>query len=204
MNEPLIVERERAVESLTAGFANGAIDVDELERRLALVHTVQRHSELQALVTDLVPVAPEITALVPAQKLRVIMGSIERTGPWAVPQQLKARVFAGNLELDLRDARMAPGVTTIEVNITMGNVELIVPPEVQVDVDASSLMGHVEDASERVAGAPSQIIRVVGRVKLGNLEVSTMRRGETRREAKWRRRDERRWRARRYRARGCY
>ena len=58
---------------MTAGFANGAIDVDELERRLALVHTVQRHSELQALVTDLVPVAPEITALVPAQKLRVIM-----------------------------------------------------------------------------------------------------------------------------------
>jgi hypothetical protein len=128
----------------------------------------------------------------------VIMGSIERTGPWAVPQQLRARVFAGNLELDLREARFAPGVTTIEVNITMGNVELIVPPDYQVDVDASSVLGHVEDATERVAGAPTQIIRVVGRVKLGNLEVTTMRRGETRREAKWRRRDERRWRARRY------
>jgi hypothetical protein len=203
MNEPTTGEREYAVESLTAGFANGAIDVDELERRLALVHAAKQPAELQALVRDLVPANIETMALVPAQKLRVIMGSIERTGPWAVPQQLKARVFAGNLELDLREARMAPGVTTIEVNITMGNIELIVPPEVQVDVDASSFMGHVEDATERATGAPTQIIKLVGRVKLGNLEVSTMRRGETRRELKWRRRDERRWRARRYR-RGCY
>jgi hypothetical protein len=203
MNEPTTGEREYAVESLTAGFANGAIDVDELERRLALVHAAKQPAELQALVRDLVPVNAPTMALVPAQKLRVIMGSIERTGPWAVPQQLNARVFAGNLELDLRDARMAPGVTTIEVNVTMGNIELIVPPDYQVDVDASSFMGHVEDATERVSGAPTQIIRVVGRVKLGNLEVRAMRRGETQRELKWRRRDERRWRARRYR-RGCY
>jgi hypothetical protein len=206
MNEPLTGARERTVESLTSGFANGAIDVDELERRLALVHNAQRYSELQALVTDLVPVNSDTMALVPVQKLRVVMGSIERTGPWAVPQQLRARVFAGNLELDLREARLAPGVTTIEVNITMGNVEVIVPPDYQVDVDASSVLGHVEDATERVTGAPTQIIRVVGRVKLGNLEVSTLRRGETRREAKWRRRDERRWRHRaavaRYRG-GC-
>lgn len=199
MNEPLLTEhRERVVESLSTGYANGAIEDDELERRLALVHTAQTTRELDALVTDLTTT----TALVPAQRLRIMFGSIERTGPWAMPQQLRARVLCGNLELDLRDARMAPGVTTIEVDVTMGNVEIVVPPGWQVDVEASSFLGAVEERTEPAVGAPASRIRVVGRVRLGHLEVSTLRRGETKRESARRRRADRRWRRHMYRLRG--
>jgi hypothetical protein len=185
MNE---IERERTVESLSASYAHGAFDVDELERRLALVHTAQSRAELQALVTDIAP----STALVPAKRVRVIFGSIERTGPWAVPQHLHARVFAGNLELDLRDARLAQGVTTIEVDVTFGNVEVIVPPGFHVDVDATSFLGAVDGRTERAA-KPSTTLRIVGRVRLGHLEVSTLRCGETHRDARRRRRMDRRW-----------
>ncbi|HTL34995.1 MAG TPA: DUF1707 domain-containing protein [Kofleriaceae bacterium] len=192
MNE---IERDRVVESLSAGYANGALEVEELERRLALVHSAKSTAELDVLVKDLVPSATT-TALVPAQRMRIMFGAIEKVGPWAVPQQLRARVLAGSLELDLREARLSPGITTIEVDVTMGSVEVIVPPGFQVDVDASSFLGSVEERTEPVSGAPASIVRVVGRVKLGSLEVSTLRRGETHRDARWRRRIDRRMRRR--------
>jgi hypothetical protein len=183
-----MTDRDTIIDRLSTDYANGAFEIDELERRLALVHAAQTPAELEALA----PAAT--TALVASQRLRVVMGSIERTGPWAVPQHLSARVLWGNLLVDLRTARLAPG-TTIEVDVTMGNVEVLVPPGVDVEVDASSFMGNVEDHTER-SYSTGNVVRIVGRVKLGNLEVSTRRPGETRREARRRRRADRR--ARRY------
>src|SRR5438034_1078412 len=128
MNNTLLTDRRDVIiERLSAGYANGMFEVDELERRLVLVHAASSSAELDALVTDLPPAAT--TALVPVQRVRVVLGSVERRGPWAVPQQLRARVVCGNLELDLREARLASGVTTIEVDVTMGNVAIVVPPD---------------------------------------------------------------------------
>jgi hypothetical protein len=184
-----MTDRDAIIDRLSTDYANGAFEIDELERKLALVHTAQTPAELEALVPE-----ARTTALVASQRLRVVMGSIERTGPWAVPQHLSARVLWGNLLVDLRTARLAPG-TTIEVDVTMGNVEVLVPPGVDVEVDASSFMGNVEDHTER-SYSTGNVVRIVGRVKLGNLEVSTRRPGETRRDARRRRRADRR--ARRY------
>lgn len=195
MNELTEEHRERVIESLSSGYAQGAFEVDELDRRLALVQSAKTGRELDALVTDLAT-RPATTALVPSQRMRIMFGSIERRGPWAVPQQLRARVVCGNLELDLREARLAPGTTTIEVDVTMGNVEVIVPPGYQVDVEASSFLGAVEERTEHAPSATTSIIRVVGRVRLGNLEVSTLRRGETRHDERRRRRMARKWRRR--------
>ena len=195
MNELTEEHRERIVDSLSSGYAQGLLEDDELDRRLSLVQTAKSTRELDALVTDLAG-RPTTTALVPAQRMRIIFGSIERVGPWAVPQQLRARVVCGNLELDLRDARLSPGLTTIEVDVTMGNVEVIVPPGFQVDVQASSFLGAVEERTERASIPTTNMIRVVGRVRLGHLEVSTLQRGETRRDARVRRRMNRRWRRR--------
>ena len=75
------------------------------------------------------------------------------------------------------------------------SVEVLVPPGIDVEVDASTFMGNVEDRTER-SYASGNVVRIVGRVKLGNLEVSTRRPGETRRDARRRRRADRR--ARRY------
>jgi hypothetical protein len=192
MNELTEEHRERIIESLSSGYAEGMLEVEELDRRLALVQSAKNGRELDALVTDLAN-RPATTALVPSQRMRIMFGSIERTGPWTVPQQLRARVVCGNLQLDLRDARLAAGTTTIEVDVTMGNVEVLVPPGYQVDVEASSFLGVVEERTERASTATTSVIRVVGRVRLGHLEVSTLHRGETRHDAHRRRGMDRRW-----------
>lgn len=184
--------RERIIERLQSGFAEDRYEVDELERRLAIANSATSPAQLDALVTDLVPVA-QTMALVPAKKVRVVFGSIERRGPWVMPQRMSARVVFGNLELDLREAQIAAGVTEIEVNVTMGNVEILVPPGVSVETEAESTLGNVEDRTER---GGTTTIRIVGKVTLGNLEVHTRRIGETKwdehRRRRWARRDRRR------------
>src|SRR5262249_1936719 len=155
--------RDVVVERLSTGYAHGAFGVDELERRLTLVHAARSGAELDALVTDL---ATPTTALVRERRMRIVLGSSVRTGPWDAPERLRARVLLGSLELDLRDARLAPGVTTIELDVTMGNVEIVVPPGLVVDVEASSILSNVEDRTERATGATTSIVRIVGRIKL--------------------------------------
>ena len=191
MSNTLLAERrDHIIDRLSSNYANGAFEVEELERRVALVHSAETPAELDALVTDLVPASAAPVALVPAKHVRIVMGSVERTGPWLVPQNLAARVVCGHLLLDLREARLAQGVTTIEVNVTMGNVEVIVPPGIAVEVEASSFLGAVEQRTEPAAGAV--VVRVIGRVKLGSLELVTRRIGESARDARRRRRADRR------------
>lgn len=205
MNETLLSDRrDTVIDRLSSGYAQGYFEVEELERRLARAHAAQTTTELDALVTDLAPSTRATTALVPstqaalvpAQRTRVIFGSIERTGRWTVPAQLSARVLCGSLVLDLREARLVAGETTIDVSVMMGNLEIVVPPGVEVDVGASSFLGHAEERVERSTVPAGPIVRIVGRVRLGNLEVETRRVGETRRDARWRRRAERRARRR--------
>ena len=136
-------------------------------------------------------------ALAPARPLRVILGSVERRGPWAVPQHLAARVVCGSVVLDLREARFEPGVTTIDVHVTLGNVEVIVPPGMSVEVEASSTLGSIEQRTEPTEQVSGPVVRITGRVKLGSLEIEMLRVGESHQEARRRHRWERRtWRRR--------
>jgi hypothetical protein len=117
--------------------------------------------------------------------------------PWTVPRTMEVRLFWSHLELDFRDAALAPGVTTIEVNVTMANLEVIVPPGLALDVDVSTFAGSVEER-HRASPDPDParpLVRIIGAVRFGNLEVSTRLPGETGGDA--RRREKRERKARR-------
>jgi hypothetical protein len=127
------------------------------------------------------------------KKQRVIMGHVERTGRWTVPQTLQLRVLWGNAELDFREASLAPGLTTLDLSVWMGNVELVLPPQLAIDVDVSSLLGSVEERhrvpEDDDPGRP--VLRVTGAVRFGSLHVSTRLPRESEREARRRHKRER-------------
>lgn len=210
MAESLVALRDRrqqVIARLSECFATDVLEVDELERRLDLAHGARTVAELDALVADLAP-APATTALAPVpaaalaiddprraetKRVRVVMSHVERRGRWTVPRTLELRVFWGNAELDFRDASLAPGVTTIDVRVLMGNLEIILPPHLAIDVDVSSFMGSVE---ERHRVPPDDdparpVLRLTGAVRLGNLELTTRLPGESRGDARRRERRER-------------
>jgi signal transduction histidine kinase len=115
-------------------------------------------------------------------QLRVVMGSIERHGPWDVPRELPIRVVMGNAELDLRDATFQPGTTTFAIQITMGNLEIVVPPDLAVDLDMSSVTGNVTDWRKPGPRSSDRKLRITGTVKAGNCEISSLAHGQTKRD----------------------
>jgi hypothetical protein len=195
--------REQVIARLSEGYAQDLYDVDELDRRLDLAHGALTVADLDALVADLG--APS-TALVPAglqtiddptrqerRKIRAIMSAFERKGHWVVPRTMHARAFWGAVELDFREASLAPGVTTLEVRVTMGSVELILPPQLAIDVDVSVIMGSCEQRHRApVQPDPSRaLLRVTGRVLMGSVEIFTRLPGESERDARRREKRER-------------
>lgn len=130
-----------------------------------------------------------------SRELRVTMGSIERRGAWIVPPRLDVRVLWGNAELDLRDAKLSPGLTTIDVMVKMGNVEILVPPGMSVTLDVQTVAGNVSEGEHVQSTIEGDVdkprVRITGTVKLGNCEVITLYPGETRGDAHRRRKHER-------------
>jgi hypothetical protein len=208
MPQDLVALRERreaVIARLSDSYATDVLDVEELDRRLDLAHAATTVAELDALVADLG--ATTSTALVPAasqaiddpnrpgtKKLRIVMGSVERRNRWIVPRTMHVTVFWGNAELDFREASMGPGVTTLDARVIMGSILLILPPTLSIDVDASSFAGSVEER-HRMAVDPDParpLLRVVGSVWFGSLEIVTRLPGESRRDAQRREKRERR------------
>src|SRR5262249_42699311 len=109
------------------------------------------------------------------REISVKFGSVERRGPWVVPDELDVRVSFGNCELDLREATLRPGVTTIRVRCRAGNVEIIVPEGLAVEANVQGVASNVANEArspERVAelgvyrSEPDKPrLRVVGSVK---------------------------------------
>lgn len=117
------------------------------------------------------------------EQVTAVFSSVERRGAWTVPRHLNVRVSFGSAELDLRQAVLRPGVTTIEVSVHMGSVELIVPPHIGVDVNVGTFMGSVENGeplAPLLEDTSRPIIRVTGDVRMGSCEVVTLLPGETR------------------------
>jgi signal transduction histidine kinase len=105
-------------------------------------------------------------------ELRAVMSSIERCGAWEVPQHLDIRVKLGNAELDLREAQLAEGTTTFDVDVNLGNLEIILPEDLAVEVDVSAFAGSVEEASSGNVVRGGRKLRITGRVKFGSVELS--------------------------------
>lgn len=167
------VARENVVALLTHHFAAGTLSMEEFERRVGIVYSAGDEGALQQLVADLPAAANEP---VPTEgRLTTILSHTARHGPMVVPRHLALRVFMGNLELDLRDATFAPGVSEIEVSATMGNVEITVPANVRVECTGSALLGSFESRlrDPNAAGSPSSgtIVRVTGRATLSSVNI---------------------------------
>ena len=94
----------------------------------------------------------------------------------------------GGCKLDFRDAQLGPGVTEVWVLAIMGNVEIIAPPDFQVDCSGIGIMGgfdHRQPATS-TTDPEAPVIRVTGVCIMGSAEVLVRYPGETAREARLR------------------
>lgn len=194
--------REEVIARLTDAFAADLYDVEEFDRRIDLAHRAKSIVELDDLVVDL---AAPTTALAarpveaidradrPAKKRNVaIFGGFEKKGRWTVPRKMRVVCVFGGAELDFREADFAPGVTELHITAVFGGCDILVPPQLAVECDASAVMGGFEEINRGHTPDPGRaLLRITGLAVFGGVSIETRLPGESRRAAKKRARAER-------------
>ncbi len=178
--------KEHAIEALTRHFASDRMSMDEFERRAEMVYAARTTQDLATVLREvgisLQPGSGAAAALAPAGlapargRVVALFSSSERGGAMVVPRLLEVRSVFGNVELDLREATFATGLTEIHVKAVFGNVEITLPAGVHVEERGEAVFGsfalRAGDAPEE-AGAP--VVRISGRAVFGNVETQRVR-----------------------------
>ena len=79
-----------------------------------------------------------------AETVYSVLRSVTRRGPWEPPETMRLVSVLGSIVLDYRDADLPLGVTEVECEVFLGSVEVIVPPDVDVEPTGSVFLGSVE------------------------------------------------------------
>jgi hypothetical protein len=99
------------------------------------------------------------------------MGGSVRKGPWEPPETLYTLALMGGVELDFREAALLEGMTEVAVLAVMGGVKIVVPDDVDVEVNGIGIMGGFEHVSRHVPGEDRPLIRIKGLALMGGVEV---------------------------------
>lgn len=195
--EPRLValhrERQLARDHLADGYAKGYLEAAELERRLESAERATTIAELRALTEDLVVHPTAAGAMVaagradlapvvaPAElRLSAVFSESRHSGPWIPARVTHVRSLFASMKLDLREARLAPGLTELRLAVTFGDLEIIVPPGLSVQVGCAVVFGDVgQDGDEPGDPDPDRPRLVLsGRVLFGAVRVRRRLPGE--------------------------
>jgi hypothetical protein len=130
----------------------------------------------------------------PTSFIAGILGGGARRGAWYPARVNYAMGFMGGFTLDLREAPLPPGETEIRLFCFWGGGEVIVPPDVRVEVSVAGILGGV-DYDHAVPGTldpDAPVVRVTGVCLMGGAEIAVRYAGESAGDAKRRRKAERR------------
>lgn len=212
--------RQHTIDALCKHFAAQTLDNTEFERRVARAHSAVTAAEVRGLLADLpglesAGTSPQ-TAAAPAAARRAgegeanadlvedsqlvvgVLGAGIRKGKWTPARHVWSVGIMGGVELDLREARLGPGVTQITALALFGGVKIIVPPDLQVECGGVGVMGGFECGADvkHVDGLEGPRVKVNGLTLMGGAEVTMREPGESAGDARRRRRSNRRQRRR--------
>jgi hypothetical protein len=140
----------------------------------------------------------------PAERVRPtsvvagVLGGATRRGAWHPARNNYAIGIMGGFELDFREAVFPPGVTELTLFCFWGGGEIVVPPDVAVDVDIIGVLGGVEytHGTQSTLHPDAPVLRITGFALMGGAEVSVRYPEEGKKEARRRRREEKKARRR--------
>ena len=159
-------DRIQVAQLLTDAAAQGRLGIGEYEDRLAKVYAAQTYDELDRLSSDLPgasmrPRGSRGWRPAPATVLLAIMSGFERRGRWNVPERLTTFALCGGGVIDLRYADFTCPDVEIKSYSIMGGQTILVPPEVNLEVQGHGVMGVFDHraAGSGMPGAPHVKVR---------------------------------------------
>ncbi|WP_370513910.1 LiaF domain-containing protein [Corynebacterium sp. zg331] len=132
---------------------------------------------MAALTHDLpAPATAPPPAFPTAEKEKTwVLLSSSRTSLVALPERHTVVTVLGNLKLDLRNTHFSSRNTTIHAQAHLGHITIIVPPEVRVQMDGTSILGLFSHKRKIPEGPSSNgpVLRITGLALLGGVKVVT-------------------------------
>ena len=192
---PTPEQRDEVVAHLSTAFAAGRLELEDLEQRLEIVMRARTVEEMRLTLAGLqappdADADPDVEpARVPAppfgadrpkasRRTIVVMSGANRRGRWVLAPVHRVYALMGGAKLDLRDAELPQGTTEIRIHALMGGVSVIVPPDVDVEVDGWAFMGGIDQRDLHPAPLESQSrrVRIHARIVMGVVEVKVRER----------------------------
>ena len=168
-------EREVTMQRLQAAAGEGRLSFEELADRIEAAGRAMTRDELERLTRDL-PAEPrgqEMTTI--PTRVSAVFGDVRRTGAWTVPARGKWESLFGDIVLDLRAAHVAQSVVEIDAGTVFGDVDLLVPEGVEVEIRARVLFGDVKQEAGEAAPPGAPRIVLTGGTVFGDVRVRSRR-----------------------------
>ncbi|MDO8188447.1 DUF1707 domain-containing protein [Conexibacter sp. JD483] len=181
-------EREQTIERLRLAAGEGRLTLEELADRVESVAGSRTRAELEQATIDLPPADAALVgttapgaaapASVPAGPLTgnsSVFGDLKRSGPWQLPARSGWSTVFGDVVLDLREARVPAGEIAIDARSVFGDIELLVPEGVLVDLRGRAFFGDVKQQAGLDAAAGAPRIVLTGSTVFGDVRVRARR-----------------------------
>jgi hypothetical protein len=159
-------DRIQVAQLLTDAAAQGRLQMSDYEDRLTRAYAARTYDELDRLRSDLLgsSVSPQRGGAckpAPSTLLLAIMSAFERRGRWNVPKKLTTFALWGGGVIDLRYADFTSPEVDIHACSIMGGQTILLPPEVNVEIEGRGVMGAFDHDVEGtgIPGAPTVKIR---------------------------------------------
>jgi uncharacterized protein DUF1707 len=168
-------EREHVIALLQKAIGQGLITLDEFTTRTDTALAAKTRGELNTVLVDL-PGLVHREANSPRRQepleLRSTMSTLRRTGRWVVPRTVVVRNRMASTSLDFTDARIEHPEVQLQLDVTGGSVELLLPPKATVDADDVRVnAGSVKDRVGAGDGAGRPHFMVSGSIRAGSLKI---------------------------------
>jgi hypothetical protein len=162
-------ERNTVLQALVQATSQGQLTLEEFGRRTDVVLTTGSREDLQSATGGL--------SIPPSGRVKhhwfVPFGNRILRGRFSLAPKTGAIMLMSEIHLDLRGAVLLGPEPIIKVKVLMGNLRVLVPAGIQVEVDESSLFGgrHITTYGPPPSSArPLLKVRMIG--FLGSVKVT--------------------------------
>lgn len=174
-------DRQAGAEVLQRACGDGRLTLEEFGDRVGAVWAADRTDEIAAAVGDLGRAeAPLVGSSRTVRRVVNVIGEQRLRGRWRLPARLRVVNLIGEVDLDLREVvvgeTLPDNIVDIRVFSVIGEVDVIVPEGVEVEVSGMVLIGERDIRLEpvpRIPGTPLIRLHVFGLV--GEVQVRSRR-----------------------------
>ncbi|MEU8797529.1 DUF1707 domain-containing protein [Spirillospora sp. NPDC048819] len=168
-------EREAVVERLRIASVEGRLTFEELTERSEAAYAAVTRGDLEHITDDLPGMGAPGANPAPRQvkrKFSAVMGDCKESIVGRIDGPLEAVSVMGDVVLDLRRAQVPTGEIHISATAVMGDVKIIVPDGVSVELSGHAFLGDRKIAvREPQPGAPVPVVHVTAHAVMGDVKI---------------------------------